>query len=354
MSNKADQFLAKTLGEDFYESLSKTELWKPGTRTVIDPQEIRIALKIVPRVVLSLLQHELIPMQLGETKELDLHFAPNALVRVTKHERDVYSGEIEQDNKRIVDFKHRSLPGVGLVIMSTFELYDMNELKGDHKDLRGDADQKVQKMIDERLAMHRLVEEVVEGKLRQRDAVNTLLLAKLTEALESQKKTAEDIANMTEIMAKDPASKKEEYLRGMANGLAVANSAHTGEEPKFIDPPKSPGDEGCTEDFSLRVNEKLNKSAKPKGSPLKAFLENRKKPKEFVVHMAKGEQVDCPDCGKNIFDGKLYAGCICLGDDMDRKVFLKKTEDGIKIRFARGWDPENIEMVLEVLRKKNG
>lgn len=334
MSLKVDQFLAKTLGEDFFESLSKVELWKPGTRTTIDHEEIKTALHIVPRVVMALLVQELVPMNIGETKELNLPFAPNALVRVSKHERDVYSGEIIQDNKLLVDFKYRSVPGVGLVMLSAFELYDMNSKEAGHKDLREDADHKVQKLIDERLAMHRLVEDVVEGKLRQRDAVQQILLAKLTESLEAQKKIESDIANVTKIQSEDPHSKKDEYMRGMANGLQVANSIATKQEPEFLESP-------------------IKKSNK-KGSPVKAFLEQRKKPKEFAVHMAKGEQVDCPDCGKNIFDGQLYAGCICLGDDMDRKVFMKKTEQGLTIRFGRGWDPENIEMLLEVLRKKNG
>ena len=57
---------------------------------------------------------------------------------------------------------------------------------------------------------------------------------------------------------------------------------------------------------------------------------------------------------KNIFDGKAFSGCICLGDDMDRKLFIKKTEDGVKVRFSKGWDKENIEMLLEVLRRKRG
>ena len=70
--------------------------------------------------------------------------------------------------------------------------------------------------------------------------------------------------------------------------------------------------------------------------------------------MAKGEHVDCPDCKKNIFDGQVFSGCVCLGDDMDKKIYIKKSEDGMKIRFGRGWDPENIEMLLEVLRSKRG
>ena len=309
MSKKADQFLAKMLGEDFNESLAKSELWKPGTRTALDIQEIRIALKVVPRVVMALVQAELIPMEIGETKELHLSFAEKAMVRVTKLERDVYSGEIEQDNKRLTEFKNRSVPGVGLVIMSAFELYDMNEEKSHHeKDLAVDADVKVQKLIDERLAMHRLVEEVVEGKMRQRDAVEQILLAKLTDSL-AAKPVAEPLKESTEAA----------------------------EDPQLQEP-------------SMMMSESAQKK---KGSPVKAFLESRKKPKEFVVEMAKSESVHCPDCQQNIFDGKLYAGCICLGSDMDRKVFIKKTEDGVKVRFSKGWDPENIEMLLEVLRKKN-
>jgi hypothetical protein len=88
--------------------------------------------------------------------------------------------------------------------------------------------------------------------------------------------------------------------------------------------------------------------------PLQAFLEKTERKREYSVFMAKGETVHCPDCGKNIFDGKVFSGCICLGDDMERKVFIKKSEDSIKVRFSKGWDQENIEMLLEVLRKKRG
>jgi len=38
---------------------------------------------------------------------------------------------------------------------------------------------------------------------------------------------------------------------------------------------------------------------------------------------------------------------------MERKVFIKKTESGVNVRFSKGWDEENISMLLEVLRSKN-
>jgi len=140
------------------------------------------------------------------------------------------------------------------------------------------ASGKVQKLIDEKLALHDLAEKVVDNKLMQRDAVHQLVMRKLTDMIE---------------------------------------------EPK-------------------------------KKRPLTEFLEKSKKKHEYSVVMAKGENADCPDCGKNIFNGKVFSGCVCFGDDMERKVFIKKEKDGIKVRFSKGWDEENIEMLLEVLRKKHG
>lgn len=297
MSNKANKFLKKALGEDIFESLSKSELWKPGTKTVVDPEEIAIALHVVPRTVMAMLIHELTPMSLGETK--DLHLPINgAIMNVTKHERDVYSGDIKEDNKVIVDFKYRSLPGIGLVIMSAFELYDVEQLTKEPKhEGPSDIEHKVQKIIDDRLQLHDLINKVVDRKLMQKEAVQHLMLAKLTESIH--------------------------------------------EAPKPIE-------------HSPEIAKKETMPEKKKVSPLKGFLESRKNKNEFSIELNKGESVHCPDCKKNIFDGKLFSGCVCLGDDMEKKVFIKKTEGGYNVRFSRGWDQENIEMLLEVLRRKNG
>lgn len=299
MSSKANSFLKKTLGEDFFESLSKAELWKPGTKTVIDPQEIATALQIVPRTVMAILIRELTSMKVGETKDIELEVPGGpAEMNVTKHERDVYSGDIKQDNKIIVDFKYRSLPGIGLVIMSAFELYEVGKLAESPNDgPSSDIEAKVQRLIDERLQLQDLINKVVDRKLMQKEAVQHIVMSKLTEA-------------MHEVPA-------QEHHFEIAKKEAVL-------EPK------------------------------KKVSPLKSFLDSRgQKQKEFSVEMSKGETVHCPDCHKNIFDGNFFSGCVCLGDDMERKVFIKKTESGLNVRFSKGWDPENIEMLLEVLRKKN-
>jgi hypothetical protein len=328
MAFNADHFLSKTLGKDFFESLAKVELWKPGTRTTVDHEEIKTALMIVPRTVMALLIRELTPMTIGETKEIKLEVGSDAMVRLSKHERDVYSGEVFENNTRIVDFKYRSIPGVGLVIMSAFEMYDTEKLvDNDKQQPAEDVTKKLQNLIDERLALHDLVSKVVDKKLEERDAIKQLLMAKINEDLKVKKDIAE-LANISKVSA----PMEDDYFRGMANGMAVADAVVNNKEPEFVE-------------------------SKKKESPLKGFLDQRKnkqKPSEFAIEMAKNEQVNCPDCKKNIFDGKVFSGCVCLGDDMDKKIHIKKTEEGVKIRFGRGWDLENIEMLLEVLRSKRG
>ncbi len=332
MASNADFFLNKTLGKDFMESLNKFELWKPGTRSTVDHEEIRTALQIVPRTILSLLIKELSPMTIGETKEVQLMLPGNAMMRVTKHERDVFSGDIEQENKKVVDFKFRSLPGIGLVIMSAFELYDQANLINTPA-VEPEAASKIHKLIDERMALYDLVGKVVDKKLMEKEAIEKLLMMKLTEALAVKDKKLDKVAEIAKIQ-EETTPNPNEYHRGMTNGLKVAESIVTDQEPKFLEPKK------------------------PKGSKqLKEFFEKREKKlkkNEYNIQMMKGEQVNCPDCGKNIFDGQVFAGCICLGDNMESKLFIKKTEDGVRVRFGKGWDSENIEMLLEVLRRKRG
>jgi hypothetical protein len=142
--------------------------------------------------------------------------------------------------------------------------------------------------------------------MTERNAIQTLMMNKLTDAL----KTNGDVAKAEE----------------------------------------STGDVAKAEEPTMPVE---NAPIEKKERPLQKFLSKRKSKKEFSIELAKGEEISCPDCRKNIFDGKGFSGCICLGQDMDKKIFMKKSEDGVRVRFSRGWDPENIEMLLDILQKKN-
>jgi len=90
-----------------------------------------------------------------------------------------------------------------------------------------------------------------------------------------------------------------------------------------------------------------------KGSPLKDFLSRRKnKLKEYHVQITKSEVVDCDSCGQRIFGEGGYSGCLCMGADKDRKIWIKKSDDGVQLRFSKEWDAENIDMLLQALRAK--
>ena len=302
MKPNAEHFLKKTLGDDFLESLQKFDLWKPDTKSVTDHNEIFQGLKIVPKVVLSFLVRELTPMNIEDTKEIKLPVSSDSLMRVTKYGPDVYSGEIIDNNKKLTEFKFRPIPGIGLVILSAYELYLMDDLDKEST-ATPSQETNINKLIDERMHLHSLINQVVDGKLMHRDAIQQLLMAKLNQ------------------MGTEHKEIKEEIEKSEKDAVVI-----------HIDAPK-------------------------KSRPLSEFVENRKKKlakKEFSVEMVKSETVDCPDCGQNIFNGSGISACICYGNDMGRKVFMKKSEDGIRLSFPKSWSADNIEMLLEALRRKNG
>jgi hypothetical protein len=322
VSSGANFFLKKTLGEDFFESLTKVELWKMGTKTTTDHEEIKTALQIVPRTIMSFLINNLQSMLVGETKELTIPIEGSSpVLRVTKHERDVFSGEIEDStekytDKKVAEFKFRSIPGIGLVIMSTFELYNVDDLdkKPQHE---APITEMVQKMIDERLALHDLIGKVVDKKITERDAIQSLVLAKLSNSTSMENRMAR---------MKDRLSDKPTHETNIKVNVDV-----------------SP-------EISVKNKVKIKKV-----SPLKDFLEDRSKKlkkNEFKIELMKGEQISCPDCGQNVFNGDVFGACICYGDC--GKVFLKKSEDGFTVRFSKNWDAENIMMFLDVMRRHRG
>jgi hypothetical protein len=297
MSSKVDYFLNKTLGEDFFESLQKVELWKPGTKTTLDHEEIKTALQIVPRVIMSLLIRELAPMGIEESKEIQLPVEGTASLSATKKERDVYIGNIRLDDKILVDFKYRSIPGIGLVVMSAFELYDVDSLE-EVPEIDKDLSYKIQKIVDERLELHDLIGKVVDRKIEHKEAIRKIVLKKLTNSIEEPKEI---------------------------------------EQTPIIIPLKR--------DEQTAQHKKISK--------FREYMEKKRKPKEFSLEMIKGEVISCPDCGNALISDRIFTGCVCLGDNRESKVYIKKHEDGIKIRFGRGWDQDNIVMLLQALRRKH-
>lgn len=311
-----NQYLNKILDEDFLQSLAKSaDLYKIGSNSVLDPDEIRIGLKVVPRAVMSLLINALTPMPLNSNIELNLPFGKNARINANKNAADDYTGSIYDNNKLVYDFKNRSIPGLGIILLSTFELYELEELKEQIKPTE-ETDSKIQKLIDERMELHYLVNKVVENKISEREALHRLMMEKLNEA-------------MTKEFDKPKADR---YGSG------------------------SPVVEALKKKLDFKTEDMTKKESTPeKGSPLKSFIDRKKKKsKEYRVEIAKSETVNCPDCNQTIFGQGSFSCCLCYGQDQYKKIWMKKSDESIQIRFSRDWDQENIQMLLETLRKQNG
>ena len=345
----AATLLKSILDDEFLETLAKSaDLYKIGSNSVLDPQEILIGLKVVPRAIMSLLISELTPMGLNSHKDVQLPFGKVAYISANKNAADDYTGSIYSDNKLVYDFKNRSIPGLGVILLSTFELYDLEDLNKPSEQEEG-VDRKVQKLIDERMEMHSLVGRVVEDKLAQREAIHKIMMAKLGEAIATKSVAIPSIATKIAEVRKiheDSTPKSDPYFRGMTNGMAVASSVVSGKEPDLVSSPKKP--------IEVKPADITKKETASKGSPLKGFLERKKKPKEYHVEIAKSETVDCDSCNQTIFGSGGYSGCLCMGQDQNRKVWIKKSEHGVQLRFSRGWSEDNIELLLETLRKNNG
>ena len=313
--------LKNILDDEFLETLAKSaDLYKIGSNSVLDPIEIMIGLRVVPRAVMSMLMSELMPMAINTSKEIPLPFGADAFIRVNKNASDDYTGSVYSKNKLVYDFQNRSIPGLGVILLTTFELYDVEKLadKKPEDPAKEDIDKKVQKLIDERMELHSLVGKVVEEKMAQREAIHKLMMSKLNEVI------------ATKSVAIPPIATSAPSIATLADGRGVGP-------------------------IEVKPSDIAKKEATPKkGSPLKVFLERKKKPKILHhVEILKSETIYCNDCGQAIFNGKSgYSGCICFGENANSKIFLKKTEnDGIMVSFSRNWSGENIEMLLEALRK---
>lgn len=281
MKIKSDELIKSILGQDFFEDLKKSVVFKMNNRSVTSLDEVSTGLRIVPRAVMSFLISSLSHLQAGDNKDLELPFAQDCFLQVTKKDADVFSGYIYSKGKKINEFSERSIPGIGLVLMTTFEMYEVENLKDTKEKEKEVFDvKKLQEMIDERLRLHSLINKVVDQKLAQRDAVEILVKEKIKQAIVE--------------------NKKEE---------------------------------------------------KQKSEKLKAFLD---KQKNKEIQIEKRENINCPDCGMNMYDGgKDFTLCICYGQDWNKNIKIKKNEKNITMKMPKSIDKENIEMLLYNLKNIN-
>ena len=300
MKLKDVKIVKSILGKSIFDDLKKSAIYKPETKTALQPEEIRVALEIVPRSVLSFLFANLKYRAVNDIIDVDLPWAFNAKLHVNKLGADNYSGEITQDGKRLYDFQHRSMPSIGLILLSVFELYDLdllNEIKQKQKEDEKpvqDRLERLQDIIDERMAMHNLIKDVVDKRISEREAIGRLIKERLSDH--------------------------------------IAETQLKSEEPKAEQP--------------------MEETSKSK---LRQFLENREKKRSESVELDKSEDIKCPDCKTTIYKKETteIVPCVCYGEHMMKPIKVTKSEDGkVKIKFPKNFDIDNIEMLLDALKKQ--
>lgn len=312
------------LGEDIFEVLEKAEvgsgIFKQGTKTALDPEEIKIALQIVPRAVLSFLIAHLKPLEVGGTCDLDLPFCDGQL-HVNKLTHDVYGGYIVSQGKRQAEFQYRSLPSIGLILLSTFELYDMadiGQIRHEVKEDKEDKYQKLQDIIDERLKLKALIQSVVDQRISEREAIEKLIADKLAEQFESMQEDDEEEGVDDIDVEGEPLQNEEE--------MSVEITSESGET--------------------------MEDSKYSKKSKLREFLDNRERKRQEKVELDKSERIACPDCGTNLYKGENHLElCVCYGQFHNKQIKFKKSEDGkVKFKFPKSFDIDNVEMLLDAIK----
>lgn len=300
MKSKDAKIVKSILGEDIFDVLKKSAIYKPDTKSAIQPEEIRVALEIVPRSVLSFLFANLKYRDVGAVVELDLPWSPNAKLFINKQGADNYKGEVVKDGKRLAEFMHRSLPSIGLILLTTFELYDLdmlNEIK--EKPAQPEVQNRVERLqdiIDERMEMHSLIRDVVDRRISEREAIGRLIKEKLNEQI----------------------------------------STMHGEQHQEPSEEQTPVEES-------------------KKSKLRQFLENRERKRQESFLMDKSEDIKCPDCKSVLYkkEAESIIPCVCFGEFMSKPIKITKSEDGkVKIKFPKTFDLDNVEMMLDALKKQ--
>jgi len=295
MKEKEINIIKSILGDDIFEALEKNEggVFKENTKTVTNTEDIKIALQIVPRAVLSWLFSNLKWRDVGDVIDLEIPFA-NGKLQCTKLSPDNYSGEIISEGGRAARFKYRSLPSIGLVLMSTFELYDIAQLdvvQGNQTEEHEDRSGKLQDIIDERLRMHSLINSVVDKRITEREAIDQLIRSRLNQSI--------------------------------------------------VDANKEENEEEAPMEHS-------------KKSRLREFMDNRKKKAKESIELDKSEEISCPDCSSKLYksEGKYIKLCICFGDHMGKEIKISKSENGrVNLKIPKELELGNIEMLRDIIKK---
>ncbi len=308
-------FVKAAIGDEGFEELRKNQIFRESTNTVVIAEELDAALRIVPKALLAYLVQNLRPMEQGEDARLEIPGHPECYIQVTKQDSDVYLGQFIKEGKLVHNFKNSTIPNIGTHLVTYFEMYD-RIIENEQRKQPESIDYKIQRMIEEKMALRDLVSKVVDQKLQEKDAIQQMVMNRIASSLTIPEESSVTIEVQEETEDEELELDKKENKASM--------------EPH----------RQKLHDMRSRLSE-INRSSKKISKSEVVVIENK--------------EAHCPDCDKKIFTkNEGYSGCVCFGEDMKSKIYMTKTEDGnISLRFPKKWNPDNVKMFLEILDKKS-
>ena len=261
-------FVKAAIGDEGFEELRKGQIYRSSTNTAILEEELDAALRIVPRTLLAFLVYHLKPMSAGEEKVLEIPGNPECYVRLNKVDTDIYMGEFIKNGQMVHRFKNATIPNIGTHLVTYFEMYD-TILEGSEPEKKDQEplNVKIQRIVEEKIALRDMVSRVVDKKLEEREAIQQMVLNRIASSMTTPQ--AEKPEVIIEI--------KEDSEDG---GLDLDKK----EDKVELEPHKKQ---------LQNMREKLAKINKEKNI---SKTENN-----FVSVMMADESTHCPGCRKKIF-----------------------------------------------------
>lgn len=307
--NRAEPLLRGLLGEIGLEALNKA-IVREGPDVVADPQDLYLSLLVVPRSILAWLMSSIRPMEPGDSKEFTVPGTDGAVMLVNKMASDVYKGNIVQGGKEIHKFHGVGLPALAGHLMTVFELYD--EVESSVAPMERESSVK----------LNELITRMVLSNMGQPAAAPTINIHI----------NGDKVSQPQPPKSEENAEKAEVPAEATSTPPAPPKPPAAPKAPPIPKAPKSPS----TPSYSV--------PAAPAPSMQKAGT--------FTVS-SEEMAARCPDCGEPEFmDGK-YRGCPCFLTLGKAITEVTPTKDGkYRIRFGRGWDRENVETLIRILKKR--
>ena len=207
MSAKSKKLLAKMVGDDGLEKLSKA-IFRRGTDNVADPLELYLPLLVVPRAILSWLVKNIQPLKIGEYKEFKFPGRDDITMNIEKQNTDTYRGEWVKGGRILHIFEKQTLPSIAGAMMTVGEVYD-HLIEPEEKDVpKAEApkpDDMVQAIMDENEIYEDIPEDAEKVKwLTSQSNVKELtgIIGKLVDALIDNKASRDDFSEAVDDMDK--------------------------------------------------------------------------------------------------------------------------------------------------------